>query len=200
MAQFSLLILNNCPLQSFSSCFLWWNKGLVEVVTFAQCCYTLSMGSIRIGQRTNYTHLGVPLLPSHQMIVIHNMSMTHGPRSYPSVATQVPLSLHFIQPWLWHSKSHRILLGLWRAFYLKSSWDHWLISCQQLKNCHPSVQVWNHKWAEVAPSAYYKSPEPLGRQSHCRKSRRDFCSVYRTRWAFFKAKVTPVYSLNEMTL
>lgn len=128
MAQFSLLILNNCPLQSFSSCFSWWNKGLAEVVTFAQCCYTLSMGSIRIGQRTNYPHLGVPLLPSHQMIVIHNMSMTHGPRSYPSVATQVPLSLHFIQPWLWHSKSHRILLGLWRAFYLKSSWDHWLIS------------------------------------------------------------------------
>lgn len=84
-------------------------------------CVTMWVrGRVRMGQRTYDTHPGVPSLPSHQRIVIYTISMTHWPRSYPSVASRSPLSLHFIQPWLWHCKSLRMALGLWQAFYLKS--------------------------------------------------------------------------------
>lgn len=155
--------------------------------------------SVHIGQRTNSTHPGAPPLPSHPVIAIYTILLIHGPRSYPSVASQAPWFLCFIQPWLRHSKSQRILLRLWQAFYLKSSWNTGSFhDCQQLKNCHLSVQVWNHKWAEVVPFGYYKSPKPLGRRRHRKKSRRGYCSIYRTIWASSSTKVTPVYSLNAM--
>lgn len=58
--------------------------------------------------------------------------MIHRPGSCPSVASQAPLFLHFIQPWLWHSRSRRILPRLWQAFHLKPSWDHGSFhDCQQ---------------------------------------------------------------------
>lgn len=114
-------------INSLSPHFWWWKNLLPEIVTLAQC-YPVGHRDKCLCQQTNYIHLGVPSLPSHQRIVIGTISMTHEPRSYSSVISQAPLSLCFSQPWLWHSKSHRILLGLWKVFYLKSSWDHWLIS------------------------------------------------------------------------
>lgn len=107
--------------------------------------------------------------------------------------------LYFIPPWLWHSKSLKIVLELWQAFYLKSAWDHQLISqlsaTEELSSFCTGTKA-QVSWSWASP-AYYKSPDSLSRQSHCKKSSVGFCSIYRTIWASSRAKVTPVYSLNK---
>lgn len=67
MAQISLYILNNCLCKS---CFMLKNKQkMLRSCAIAQCD-AVDPGRVHIGQRTNYTHSGVPALPSHPMIVI----------------------------------------------------------------------------------------------------------------------------------
>lgn len=155
-------------------------------------------GKLWIQWETSDIHLETPWLPSHQRTVICILSITHCPRSCLSVITQTPLPLHFIQPWLWHSKSLKIFPGPWQAFYLKSSQDNRLIS-QLSANGELSFSCTDLKvpvsWRCL--SCLWQISQITWQAKLLQEIKGGFCSIYRTIWASFGARVTPVYSLNE---
>jgi hypothetical protein len=104
-------------------------------------------------------------------------------------AHPAPLSSYFIQPWLWLSKSLKILLGLWQAFYLKSAGDYRLILQLSVAEGLSSLCTGSkHEWGEVEPLLLltnllnHLAAKPL------QEIRGGFCSIYRTIWASSKGQ------------